>query len=61
MVAAMRTGHWLPTQQRSNGRDARNRASSPPTRNYGVWSPTSSMTTGHRSRSPSGCGGVLVV
>ncbi|HEY2199244.1 MAG TPA: helix-turn-helix domain-containing protein [Mycobacterium sp.] len=38
-VAAMRTGHWSPTQRRSSGRGARNRASSPPIRGYGVWSP----------------------
>ena len=61
MVAAMRTGHWSPTQRRSSGPGDRNRASSPPTRSYGVWSPTSSTTTGHRSRSPSGCGGSLAV
>ena len=57
MVAAMRTGHWSPTRRRFSGRGARNRASSPPTRSYGMWSLTSSTTIGHRSRSPSGCGG----
>ena len=39
----------------------RNRASSRPTRSYVVWSPTSWTTTGHRSRSPSGCGRSLAV
>jgi hypothetical protein len=57
MVAAMRTGQWSPTRPRSSGPVARNQASWPATRNCGVWSPTSSMTIGHRSRSPSGCGG----
>ena len=57
MVAAMRTGHWSPTRPRSSGRGARNRASWPRTPSCGSWSPTSSTTIGHRSRSPSGCGG----
>ena len=61
MVAAMRTGHWSPTRRHSSGRGARNQASSPPTRSYGVWSPTSWTTIGHRSRSPSGCGGSFAV
>jgi hypothetical protein len=57
MVAAMRTGHWSPTRPRSIGRGARNRPNWPRTRSYGVWSPTSWTMIGHRSRSPSGCGG----
>ena len=61
MVAAVRTGHWSPTQRRSSGPGARNRASWPPTRGCGVWSPPSSTTIGHPSRSPSGCGGSFAV
>ena len=59
MVAAMRTGRWSPTQPRSSGRGARNRASWRRTPSYGAWSPPSWTPIGHRSRSPSGCGGSI--